>query len=66
MAEDRMTDGAFTELAGHGYMLAVVQVLVTEEYHLPFDQRPADFLERICRNRLLEVDALNLRTDVQG
>ena len=66
MAEHRVADGRLAELARHGHMLGVIEMLVPEENNLPLQERVPHLLQLPCRQRPAEVDAPDLRTDVQG
>jgi hypothetical protein len=60
-----MADGRLTELARHGNMLCVIQVLVSEEDDLPFQKRIPYRLQLVRRQRFGQIDAADFRTDMQ-
>ena len=65
MAEHRMADGRFAELAGHRDMLRMIEVLAAEEDDFPFQKGIADLSHLLRRQRLAEIDTPDLRADVQ-
>jgi len=66
MAEHGMPDGGLTELARHGDVLGVVEVLVAEEDHLPLEEGIPHRLHLVRRQPAGQVDAADFRADVKG
>ena len=66
MAEHGMPDRRLAELARHGNVLRVIEILFPEEDDLPLQERIPDRLQLFLRQRLAEIDASDLRTDVKG
>jgi hypothetical protein len=66
MAEHGMTDRRLAELPCHRHVLRVIEVLVAEKHDLPFEEGVAHLLHLLRRQRLLQIDAADFRTDVQG
>ena len=66
MAEHRMTDRRLAELARHGDMLCVIEILVAKEDDLPLQESVPHRLQLLRRQRLGEIDASDLRADMQG
>ena len=65
MAEHGVADGRLAELAGHRDVLRMIEMLAAEEHDLPFQESVADLLHLLRRQGLAEVDAPDLRTDMQ-
>ena len=51
MAEDDVSDGRLTHLARKGDVPRVIEMLATEEDHLPFQESVADCLPALCGER---------------
>jgi len=66
MAKHRVADRRLPELARHGDVLGVIQVLIAEENHFPLQERVPHFRQLRLRQRPREVHAPNLRADMQG
>jgi hypothetical protein len=65
MAEDDVSDGRLTHLARKGDVARVIEMLATEEDHLPFEERVADRPPAPGGERPAQIDARDLGTDVQ-
>jgi hypothetical protein len=65
MTEHRMPDRRLAELARHRDMLSVIEVLAAEEYHLPFQEGVTHLLHLFRRQGFAEIDAADLRADMQ-
>ena len=66
MAENGVADGRFAELPRHRDMLRMIEVLVAEKDDLPLQEGVAYLLHLLRGQRLGEVDAADLRTDVKS
>ena len=66
MPEHRMTNRRFAELARHGDVLRVIEILVSKENDLPLQEGIPYCLQLLRRQLLGEIDATNLRTDVKS
>jgi hypothetical protein len=65
MAEHGMTDGRLAELPRHRDMLRMVEVLAAEEHDLPLQEGVTHLLQLFGWQRPAEIDAADLRADVQ-
>jgi hypothetical protein len=65
MAEHGMSDRRLAELAGHRDVLRMIEVLAAEEHDLPFQEGVTHLLQLFGWQRLAEIDAADLRADVQ-
>jgi hypothetical protein len=65
MPEHRMTDGRFAELACHGDVLCMVEILVSKENDLPFEEGVPYRFQLLRRQWPAEIDTMNLCTDMQ-
>jgi hypothetical protein len=66
MSEHSVTDRRLAELARHSDVLCVIEVLVTEEDNLPLKEGVAYYLQLFQWQRLREVNASYLGTDMNG
>jgi hypothetical protein len=66
MPEHRMTDGRFAELARHGDVLRVIEILVPKENDLPLQESVPHHFQLLRRQRLGEVNAFDLCTDMES
>ena len=66
MAEDGVADGRLAELARHGYVLRVIEMLATKEHHLPFQEGVPHLLQLRGCQWSGEIDAADLGANMQG
>jgi hypothetical protein len=65
MAEHRVADRRLAKLTRHRDMLCVIEVLSPEEHDLPFQEGVTHLLQLFRRQGFAEIDAADLRADVQ-
>src|SRR5260221_1341472 len=66
MAEYGLDGGRLAELACHGHVLRMIELLSAKEDALPLQERVSHFLQLVWWQRLGEVDTADFGADMKG